>query len=185
MKTIILAAMLIAYTLSQQLTNLKASGLANINIQLPNLAYKLGDTKLQLFNGVLTQKSGSIVQATLDDRILNADFNNDGYMDAAVVLTVVYDGIGYFSKVVFVVLQDYTNGPYITNGVHISLAIYKFDIFSMDSDNKKIIVGYVDRLPGQPKAALPTVPTITKLAVIDKALAIDSSNTLDPSCYPY
>lgn len=134
MKKIVFFVILLTYVFSDQLTSIKAVGNANINLQLPNLAYKLGDTTLQLFNGILTKKTGSIMRATLNDRILNADFNNDGYPDAAVILTVVYDGIGYFSQVVFLVLQDYSTGvPYITNGVHISIATYSIDLFSMNS----------------------------------------------------
>lgn len=186
MKIFLLFAILFLSSVQgSQFTSVWGAYVANINIQLPNLAYKVGDATLQLNNGVLTQPTGGILSATLDNRILNADFNNDSYPDAAVVLTVVYDGIGYFSKIVFVVLQNYATGAKPTNGIHIGIATYKIDLFSMDSENKKIIVGFMDRLPGQPKAALPTVPTIFTLAFVDSSLVTDSTKTLDASCYPY
>lgn len=186
MKTIlVLTILFLSSVTASQFTSVWGVYVANINIQLPNLAYKVGDVNLQLSNGVLTQPTGGIVSATLDNRILNADFNNDTYADAAVVLTVVYDGIGYFSKVVFVVLQNYATGPKPTNGIHIGMATYNLDLFSMNSENKKIIVGFMDRLPGQPKAAAPSVPTIFTLSLVDTALIINSTKILDASCYPY
>lgn len=124
MKVILLLAVVISSVFCLQLTNVKSAGLGNINPLLPNLKYKIRDTTIQLFDGILPEETSSIVQATLDDRILNADFNNDGLTDAAVVLTVYYGGVGYFSRMVFLVLQDYKNGPFVTNGVDIGIATY-------------------------------------------------------------
>jgi hypothetical protein len=84
----------------------------------------------------------------LTDRLLNADFNNDGLLDAAVILNVIWTGIGYFSNIVYVVLQDEKNGPYVTNGIELSLATYTTDIFSIDPKSNNIIASFTDRLPG-------------------------------------
>lgn len=132
--------------LSNQFTSVYGVGLANLNIQIPNLSYKVDNITLRLYNGFTVAPAGSIRQASLDDRILNADLNGDGNPDAIVVLTVVYDGVGYFTKVAFAVLQDYATGAITTNGIQIGIAIYKLDIFSMSWDNKDVIVGFMDRM---------------------------------------
>lgn len=109
----------------------------------------------------MVDHKGPFVAATLDNRVVNGDFNNDGYPDAAVILNVVYDGIGYFNNIVFVVLQDYQNGPQVTNGVIVGEhSVYTVPVFSSNVDNNKIIIQFMDRLPGQPKAAAPSVPTV-------------------------
>lgn len=96
---------------------------------------------IKLFNGVMVDHKGPFVSASLSPKILNGDFNNDGYADAAVILYVVYDGIGYFNNIVFVVLQDYANGPKVTNGVVVGeIATYTVDAFSTNVDNNKIIL---------------------------------------------
>lgn len=85
--------------------------------------------------------------ATLRRQILNSDFNDDGLIDAAVILNVVSDSIsGYMSDYIFVVLQNYTTGPILTNGIPISYNI-RIDTFSTDLEGKKIIIQYKDRLP--------------------------------------
>jgi hypothetical protein len=146
---------------SQRMTNNFAALAGQINVQLPNLFYPIGQDLIKLNNGVSSPNptTGSIYSARLTDRILNADFNNDGLPDAAVILNIVYTGIGYFTNTVFIVLQDLKNGPYVTNGINLGIATYKTDIFTLDYTNNNIIASFVDRLPGQPKAALPTVPT--------------------------
>jgi len=146
---------------SERMTNKCASLVGQINVQLPNLFYTIGQDLIKLNNGVSSPNptTGSIYSARLTDRIINADFNNDNLPDAAVILNIVYTGIGYFTNTVFIVLQDLKNGPYVTNGINLGIATYKTDIFTLDYTNNNIIASFVDRLPGQSKAALPTVPT--------------------------
>lgn len=80
----------ILYSTNARLTSNDASLLGNINTQLPNLTYKFGNEIIKLNNGVgYPEQKGSIRSATLTDRILNADFNNDGYPDAAVILFII------------------------------------------------------------------------------------------------
>lgn len=91
--------------------------------------------------------------------------HNDNYTDAAVLLHVVYDGIGYDNTIVFVVLQNFPLSTF-TNGVIIGEgAISQIDTFSTDNENKKIILQFLDRQPGQPKAVAPSIPTLLKLKV--------------------
>lgn len=183
MKKILLLAMVALLARGIVLTNSYAQQVAALNSQLPNLTYREGgDSYIKLSDGVMTEGKGGYRSASLTDRILNADFNNDGRPDAAVVLFVIYDGIGYFSNILFVVLSDPVNGPVVTNGIHIGMATYKIDLFSLDADMKKIKVGYMSRLPGQPKAALPTVPTLLTFEVKDSKL-VSSEKTLETACY--
>lgn len=189
MKTIILLAafLCLAMMSNSQLTNNDAVYAAQINIALPNLRFELGNGYwIRIANGVLAEKNGPFMGATLSKKILNGDFNNDGYMDAAVILMVVYDGIGYWNNMVFVVLQNYQTGPVVTNGVVVGeVAIYQIDTFSTDLDGKKIILQFKDRLPGQPKAAATTVPTLVKLKVNNGVLVQDSKTTGTVACYPF
>jgi hypothetical protein len=128
-------------------------------------------------------KGGDYRTASLTTQILNGDFNEDGHPDAAVVLYVIYNGIGYFSRILFVVLYDKANGPFVTNGVHLSIATYQIDLFSLDSTGKRIIVGYMSRYPGQPKAAAPIVPTILHFEVKDKKLTVVQQRVIQTVCY--
>mgnify|MGYP001474816320 CR=1 FL=1 len=91
--------------------------LAQINLNLPSTTFPFpnGDY-IKLSNGVMIDHKGPFVGATLSPRIVNGDFNSDDYPDAAVILNVNYIGF-YFEKLIFVLLQNYTNGPKVTNGV--------------------------------------------------------------------
>jgi hypothetical protein len=82
--------------------------LSKINSKLPDLTYLIRNDSIQLTNGTSLNRptTGAIYAATLTDRLLNTDFNNDGLPDAAVILNVIWTGIGYFSNIVYVVLQD-------------------------------------------------------------------------------
>lgn len=185
---ILLAAFLCLAIVSHcQLTNNDAVYAAQINIALPNLKFELGNGNfIRIANGVLVEKSGPFVAATLSKKFLNGDFNNDGFIDAAVILNVVYDGIGYWNNFVFVVLQNHQTGPVVTNGVVVGeVAISQIDTFSTDLDGKKIILQFKDRLPGQPKAVAPSVPTLLKLKVNAGALVQDSKTTGTVACYPF
>jgi hypothetical protein len=115
----------------------------------------------------MIEKKGFFSSVYLENRLLNADFNNDGFMDAAVILVV--DG----SRYVFVVLQDYVNGPTVTKGFRIPLTSGKnFDripVFSMDDNNKNILLEFWASDPNQynapgsimsPPAAIPTLLTL-------------------------
>lgn len=128
-------------------------------------------------------KSGPFMSAYLSPSILYSDFNEDGFADAVVILTVSYTGIGYFNQLVFVVLQDYQNGPRVTNEVIVGeVAVYTVDGFSIDKTGKKIILEFMDRLPGQPKAIAPSVPTVVTLRVEGKSLVVDSKKTFAKEC---
>lgn len=129
-------------------------------------------------------KGGDYRTASLTTQILNGDFNDDGHPDAAVIIYAIYNGIGYFSRILFVVLYDKANGPFVTNGVHIGIATYQVDLFSLDATGKKIIVGYMSRYPGQPKAAPPIVPTILYFEVKDKKLTVQD-RVIQTACYNY
>jgi hypothetical protein len=121
------------------MTSNYAALLAQINFKLPNISY----------NSINSQPKKDVTfGVSLTDRFLNADFNNDGLPDVAVILKIVDFGIGYFTNTVFVVLQDLKNGPYVTNGIDLGLATYKIDTFSFDPANNNIIVSFMDRLPG-------------------------------------
>lgn len=160
-KKIVLLALMALLASSIVVTNSYAQELANLVSQLPNLTYRQSESSyIKLTDGVMTEGNGGYRSASLTDRILYGDFNNDGHPDAAVVLFVIYDGIGYFDYTLFVVLSDEYNGLFVTNGIAIGMSTYKLDLFSLDGDMKKIKVGYMSRLPGQPKAAAPTVPTL-------------------------
>lgn len=65
------------------------------------------------------------------------------------------------------VLQDFSTGAYVTNGITLGTSSYKIDIFTVDPDTKKIIVGY---LPGIRKGAPQSKPAITKLVLNGKNL---------------
>jgi hypothetical protein len=58
-------------------------------------------------------------------------------------------------------------------------------VFSTNVDNNKIILQFLDRLPGQPKAVAPTVPTVEVLSVNSGVLSIESKKTFAASCYPF
>ncbi len=148
--------------------------LAQINMGLPSLTFPFpnGDY-IRMANGVMVEHKGPFVYATLLPRVVNGDFNNDGYADAAVIINVAYEGIGYFNHIVFAVLQDYTSGPKVTNGVIVGeVAVYTVPVFSSNVDNNKIIIQFMDRLPGQPKAVAPSVPTVEVLSVKGTTLLI-------------
>ncbi len=184
----VLPLLMMVLTLSSSMTALQNNysvEVAMLSIQLPNLTFKLGDFTIPLNNGQFSASSGGIRSATLHDRVLFSDFNNDGHPDAAVLLHVVYDGIGYFSNVVFVVFQDYVKGAIVSNGIHASIATYKIDVFSVDPEGKKIIVGFMDRLPGQPKAAAPSVPTYMFLQVKNNTLETAEVKTVSKDNYPF
>lgn len=161
--------------------------LAQINLGLPGLTFPFGDDNyIKISNGAMVDKKGPFVAATLSPRIVNGDFNGDGYADAAVMLNVVYDGIGYFNNIVFVVLQDYQNGPKVTNGVIVGEhSTYTVPVFSSNVDNNKIVIQFMNRLPGQPKAAAPSVPTLQVLKVEGTTLSIESTKTFEAACYPF
>lgn len=43
----------------------------------------------------------------------------------------------------------------------------------------------MNRLPGQPKAVAPSVPTVWTLKVTGKVLSIETKKTLTKACYPF
>lgn len=170
-KRILLLALMALAANSIVVTNSYAQELALLTTQLPNLTYRQGgDSYIKLTDGVMTEGKGGYQSATISDRILFGDFDSDGHPDAVVVLFVIYSGIGYFDQTLFVVLSDGANRPFVTNGIPIGMSTYKLDLFSLDADMKKIKVGYMSRLPGQPKAAPPTVPTLVTFEVKDRQL---------------
>jgi hypothetical protein len=117
-KLIILSFLFLTLSFCAQLTNNDAVYMAQINLNLPNTKFDMGNGYyITLSNGLMVDHKGPFVGASLSNRVINGDFNNDGYMDAAVILNVVYDGIGYWNNIVFVVLQDYVNGAKPTNGI--------------------------------------------------------------------
>ncbi len=117
-KLVLISFLFLTLSLCAQLTNNDGVYLAQINLNLPNTKFDMGNGYyITLSNGVMVDHKGPFVAATLSNRVVNGDFNNDGYMDAAVILNVVYDGIGYWNNIVFVVLQNYASGPKATNGV--------------------------------------------------------------------
>lgn len=172
---------------NSQLTNIDVVYAAQINIGLPNLKFNLGNGNyIRIANGILAETNGPFVGASLSKKILNADFNNDGYIDAAVILNVVYTGIGYWDSFVFVVLQNYSTGPVVTNGLVVGeVAINQIDTFSTDITNKKIILQFLDRLPGQAKVFAPSVPTLVTLKVVSGNLVKESKSTSSTTCYPF
>lgn len=110
--------LLLAFAQCQGMSNNYGVYLAQINMGLPSLTFPFenGDF-IRISNGVMVEHKGPFVYATLSPRVVNGDFNGDGYADAAVILNVAYEGIGYFNNIVFAVLQDYSSGPKVTNGV--------------------------------------------------------------------
>lgn len=161
-KIILITMFLVGIAISAPMTNNWGVYLAQINLNLPSLTYPFRNGGyVKLSNGIMVDQKGGFVGASLSPRVVNGDFNNDGYPDAAVILNVVYSGIGYFDNVVFVVLQDYVNRPKVTNGVVVGeLATYTVEVFSSNVDDNKIIIQFMDRLPGQPKVIAPSVPTV-------------------------
>jgi hypothetical protein len=107
----------IGIAMCDSMTNNWGVYLAQINLNLPSTTFPFpnGDY-IKLSNGVMIDHKGPFVGATLSPRIVNGDFNSDDYPDAAVILNVNYIGF-YFEKLIFVLLQNYTNGPKVTNGV--------------------------------------------------------------------
>ena len=170
-------------TLGAVYSNSYGQELGNLASLIPNLNYTLSDTNyIKLTNGVLTSSSGDYHSASLNDRVLFGDINNDGHPDAAVSLFVIYQGIGYFANILFVVLSTDSGVPLVIGGELLGIAIYNIDLFSFDAETKRIIVGYTDRLPGQPKVILPTVPTIVNFEVKDNKLVV-KSKVIDKTCY--
>lgn len=118
MNKILIFTLLIICALSNQMTSNYAVLTAQINMVLPNLKFDMGNGNyIRLSNGLMSERRGPFVAASLNQKILNADFNGDSYPDAAVLLHVVYDGIGYWNNILFVVLQNFSTGPKPTNGV--------------------------------------------------------------------
>ena len=80
----------------------------------------------------------------LSKRIVNGDFNKDTYLDAAVLLDVIHDagdGINYTTTHVFMILQDYANGPRISYDYPLAKQpTAKVDIFSSNVENNKLII---------------------------------------------
>jgi hypothetical protein len=131
---------------SAQLTSYSAAELAQVNINLPSITLPFGSGEyIRLFNGVMVDHNGPFVNATLYKRIVNADFNNDSHVDAAIIVDVYYNTtVGYNGNLVthiFVVLQDYVNGPQVSYGYPITkYANASIDIFSSNVDNTKIVL---------------------------------------------
>lgn len=91
LKIIPVLLLLFTYASCQQFSNNWAVFLAQINLNLPSTTYPFpGGNYIKLFNGNLVDKKGPYVGATLLPKVINGDFNNDGYPDAAVILNVVY-----------------------------------------------------------------------------------------------
>lgn len=63
---------------------------------------------------------GPFIDAKLYRRIINGDFNNDTHYDVAILVDVYYNStVGYNGNLItylFVVLQDYVNGPQCSFG---------------------------------------------------------------------
>ena len=189
-KVILLLSLLSIFVACGTLTSNQAVYISQINLNLPNLIYKFGDGNyVKLFDGVMVDKKGPYTSAYLENRILNADFNKDGYTDAAVILVV--DGWRY----VFVVLQSYSLGPVPSNGFRVPLTTGKnFDripVFSMDSDNKNILLEFWASDPNQynapgsimsPPAA---VPTLLTLKYENNLLSVASSKIITSDCFPF
>ncbi len=91
------------------------------------------------------------------------------------MLNIVHYELGLFYRVVFIVLMDYTTGAYVTNGIAIGTSTYKIDVFSMDMDNKKIIIEYV---PGIRRGAPQPTPALMTLSLQDKQLVVDTSRNI-------
>mgnify|MGYP001166042235 FL=1 len=92
----------------------------------------------------MVDHKGPYLGATLLKRVINADFNNDTYLDAAVLLDVIHDvgdGTFYTTTHVFIVLQDYANGPRVSWDYPLAKQpTAKIDIFSTNVENNKIII---------------------------------------------
>jgi hypothetical protein len=117
-KILFIAMLFLGISICAPLTNNWGVYLAQINLNLPSTTFPFQNGGyVKLSNGIMVDQQGGFVGASLSPRVVNGDFNNDGYPDAAVILNVVYSGIGYFDNIIFVVLQDYANGPKVTNGV--------------------------------------------------------------------
>lgn len=71
--------------------------------------------------------------------------------------------------------MDYATGAYITNGIAIGTSTYKIDVFSMDMENKKIIIEYV---PGIRKGAPQPTPALMTLSLQDRQLVVDTSRNI-------
>lgn len=103
-----------------------------------------GDNYIKLFNGVMVEHKGPFLGATLSQRVVNGDFNNDTYEDAVVLLDVIYDlgnGVNSTGTNVFLILQDIAKGPKVAG--YYSLAkspTAKVDIFSANFAVDKLIV---------------------------------------------
>ncbi len=129
---------LVGIAISDQMTYNDAAELAQININLPSTTFPFGSFEyIRLSNGVMVDHKGAYLAATLSPRIVNADFNNDTYTDAAVLLDVVHDagdGLNYTTTHVFIVLQDYANGPRVSWDYPLAKQpTAKIDIFSSNA----------------------------------------------------
>lgn len=167
----ILVFLLCSSTFCTSYSNSYAQELGTLAFQIPNYKYPMGGSNyIVMTDGVMTDAVGDFHHALVTDQVLFGDINSDGHPDAAVIIFVVYNGIGYWANILYVFLSNNSGPPSVIGGVFLGVAIGQFDLFSFDSEMKQIVVAYVDRQPGQPKAALPTVPTVVRYEIKDNNL---------------
>lgn len=173
-KSVLLSLLCVVYSLSIPMSNNWAVYLAQINIVLPGITAPFGNgTYIKFANGTMVDHKGVFYAAHIYPRVVNGDFNGDGYADAAVIINAVWSVAGWNNNWVFVVLQDYVNGPKVTNGVQIGLRdIYNVTVFSSNVDNNKIILQFLDRNATNPFGTPPNIPTVQILKVTGTTLSI-------------
>jgi hypothetical protein len=185
-KSLLLTLLCIVCAVAVPMSNNWAVYLAQINMVLPGITAPFGNgTYIKFSNGTMVDHKGVFYAATIYPRVVNGDFNGDGYADAAVIINAVWSVAGWNNNWVFVVLQDYANGPKVTNGVQIGLRdIYNVTVFSSNVDNNKIILQFLDRNATNPFGGPPDIPTVQILKVSGTTLSIESSKTFGKDCYP-
>ena len=109
---------------------------------------------------------GSAAKAvtTLGSRA-TGDLDGDGRQDVAAILVQQPGGTGMFTYVA--VLQNLAGGVKATNAV---LVGDRVNVQAIRVDGRTVVIEYLDRRPGEPFSATPSVATTKKLVLSDGQL---------------